>query len=147
MGRFCSKLEGWQISPVRFAAWRPGGGGQHGYWVGWAALIHHGRRSARARDSPCVLGSNPCLVTRSWFVSLDKELALCPRGYPFQHFPVLKEYSATSGSFSPRLRGFVAFGAHNLSNKDGPHFGCFATTGTSLGIPACGLAILLSSAV
>ena len=61
------------------------------------------------------------------------ELALCPRGYPFQHFPVLKGYSATAGSFSPRLRGFVAFGAHNL--QDGSHFKCFATTGAFPGDP------------
>ena len=105
------------------------GGGHHGYRVGWAALGHHSHRSARARDSPCVLGSNPLLVIRSGFVSLDRELALCPRGYPFRHFPVLYGYSAISGSFSPRLRGCFAFGAHDLSNKDGSHFKCFATTG------------------
>ena len=66
-------------------------------------------------------------------MSLDKELALCPHRYPFQHSPVLKEDSVTSGSYSPGLRDFVTVGAHNLAYKDGSHFECFATTGASLG--------------
>ena len=133
MGRFCSKLEGWQISPVGFAAWLTGGGGAAWLPGRQGRPCTPCRRSAWARDSPCVLDSKPGLVTKLRSVSLDKELSLCPHRYPFQHSPVLKEESVTSCSCSPRLRGFVAFGAHNLSYKDGSHFECFATTGASLG--------------
>ena len=89
------------------AFWR---GGQHGYWVGWATLVHHSRRSARAGDGPCGLGGNPFLVSRSWFVSLDRELASCPRGYPFSALPVLYGYPAISGSIGvPGERAYARF--------------------------------------
>ena len=59
---------------------------------------NHSRRSARVSDIPCVVGSNPFLVARSWLCHWTGYGHGFLEDIPFSSYPVFDGYSAVSGN-------------------------------------------------